>query len=505
MKRNKKPKHPWQDKLILKIREDREPREIKEEGFDENIFRQEIEPWLTALFQSEYLSLLTGAGLSTAAHYLSTGKPGAGMSSIEFSEFKKQIEQKATESAENSGRITANIEDQIRIANELIRGLEIFICSEGPECEPGIVELDIDELDIVEPDIDELDIVEPDLDELDIIEPDLDELDIVEPDIDKSDTEELESKSYFIKIDSKRTKLVMELKAGINKFAEDILESERNIVCTTDNKAVETLMSFLMSFASRSATRERLNIFTTNYDRVIEFGAELAGMHLIDRFQGTISPIFRASRLKLDIHYNPPGIRGEPRYLEGVCYITKLHGSIDWIYKDGYVRRIALPYGATDISKYSEEGDVLMIYPNSSKDRETSEYPYVELFRDFAASVCRPNSTLVVYGYSFGDEHINRVVSDMLSIPSTHLVIISYDDNSGRVHRFYEKVKRPAQITLLIGKKFGDLETLVKNYLPKSAIDRTSIRMAELLKARGWDTQSNHKVEPIKEEENNEL
>lgn len=146
-----------------------------------------------------------------------------------------------------------------------------------------------------------------------------------------------------------------------------------------------------------------------------------------------------------------------------------------------------------------------MIYPNSSKDRETSEYPYVELFRDFAAAVCRPNSTLVVYGYSFGDEHINRVVSDMLSIPSTHLVIISYDDNSGRVHRYYNKVKRSAQITLLIGKKFGDLETLVKNYLPKSAIDRTSIRMAELLKARGWDTLSSHKVEPMKEEENNEL
>jgi hypothetical protein len=26
----------------------------------------------------------------------------------------------------------------------------------------------------------------------------------------------------------------------------------------------------------------------------------------------------------------------------------------------------------------------LMIYPNSVKDRETSEYPYVELFRDLA-------------------------------------------------------------------------------------------------------------------------
>ena len=65
-----------------------------------------------------------------------------------------------------------------------------------------------------------------------------------------------------------------------------------------------------------------------------------------------------------------------------------------------------------------------MVYPNAAKDTETSNYPYVELFRDFAAAVCRPNSTLVTYGYSFGDDHINRVIKDMLPIPSTHLMIL---------------------------------------------------------------------------------
>lgn len=127
----------------------------------------------------------------------------------------------------------------------------------------------------------------------------------------------------------------------------------------------------------------------------------------------------------------------------------------------------------------------LLIYPNSAKDKETSELPYVELFRDFAASVCRPNSTVVVYGYSFGDDHINRVIGDMLTIPSTHLVIISFDDQGDRIKRFYDKAKRPAQISLLIGKHFGGLKTLIDNYLPKPAIDRTTIKMADLLKARG--------------------
>ena len=246
-------------------------------------------------------------------------------------------------------------------------------------------------------------------------------------------------------------------------------------------------MSFLVSFSSRSATRERLNLFTTNYDRIIEYGAELAGVRLIDRFVGSINPIFRSSRVDVDMHYNPPGIRGEPRYLEGVVHFTKLHGSLDWTAQDGVIKRFALPYGASDIRTYSNKTEQrnLMIYPNSTKDRETAEYPYVELFRDLAASTCRPNSTVFIYGYSFGDEHINRVLIDMLSIPSTHLVIISFDDESGRVKRFYDGVKRPAQISLMVGKHFGDLKTLIDNYLPKPAIDRTTIKMADLLKSRG--------------------
>lgn len=220
-------------------------------------------------------------------------------------------------------------------------------------------------------------------------------------------------------------------------------------------------------------------------------GAELAGIHLMDRFVGTMMPIFRSSRLNLDIHYNPPGIRGEPRYLEGVARMAKLHGSVDWIQNDGEIRRMGLPFGAEKITPYLQAPGLygadalkLMIYPNSAKDRETAEYPYVELFRDFAASICRPNSTLVTYGYGFGDEHINRVIHDMLTIPSTHLVVISYNDPIGRILQFYYDSAHYAQMSILIGKDLGDITNLANDYLPKSAIDRTTIRMAELLQHR---------------------
>lgn len=415
------------EKLIFSLRAESPTAEWAKGEFGIEKIRPRIEPWLTALFQSEHISLLVGSGLSNAVHQIATGSLCPGMAPGDFDTLKDVIDLEAKRSALTAGRGDGNIEDQIRAATELRRGLEIL----------GIKD------------------------------------------------KEYEDKAQ--KLDSLLEKVLIE-------FAENILKSEQGLVATTEDqrvKAFNYLTSFLMSFASRTGTRDRLHLFTTNYDRFLEAGAETAGMHILDRFVGSLAPIFRSSRLGLDLHYNPPGIRGEPRYLEGVARFTKLHGSLDWINIDGNIRRVGLPFGAKELKPFLEStgsgaatANQLMIYPNAAKDRETSAYPYVELFRDFAAAACRPNHTLVTFGYGFGDEHINRVIEDMLTIPSTHLVVMSYDDPMGRIMSTYEKIGRPAQTTLLVGNHVGGFIDLVDNYLPKPAIDKTTIRMTELLKAR---------------------
>ena len=334
--------------------------------------RSGVEPWLTSLFQSEHLSLLTGTGLSIAVEWLATKSVTATMKKPNLdTKYAQLVDISADTIARRNNRGEANIEDYIRIITELIRGLEIL-------------------------------------------------------GYDTSDDEN-ETEAY--------NKLDGCLKKLISDFADSISNIENGIANASETQresAFAYLVNFLMSFASRTGTRERLNIFTTNYDRLIEAGSELAGLHLLDRFVGALTPIFRSSRLDIDLHYNPPGIRGEPRYLEGVARFTKLHGSIDWVNTGLDIRRIGLPFGSKNIESFLNAPGLqgvdirkVMVYPNSAKDRETTEYPYVELFRDFAASVCRPNSTLVTYGYGFGDEHINRIIRDMLTIPSTHLVVIS--------------------------------------------------------------------------------
>src|SRR5690606_21414724 len=131
-------------------------------------------------------------------------------------------------------------------------------------------------------------------------------------------------RSYLLD-DARAKPLKKELDAKLLKFIEAILDAEQQFndkLGEDDAKAIEAfnlLKSFILSFTSRAASRERLNIFTTNYDRFIELAADATGVLLLDRFEGKIQPVFRNTRLELDYHYNPPGIRGEQRYVEGVA------------------------------------------------------------------------------------------------------------------------------------------------------------------------------------------
>jgi len=376
------------------------------------------------------LNLLVGNGLTSAVAAMADVKP-ADMAVIKFNaQHAEAVQKAAKESAEATGRGKPNFEDQIRAALQFIQGLRVLARADHEQFGPLLEAWE------------------------------------------------------------------KELNRKLANLLKRVLKTEQELAKAfeeADGKGKQLrryLGSFLLSFASRTATRERLHIFTTNYDRVLEFGCDLLGLRVLDRFVGRLKPVFRSSRLGVDMHYNPPGIRGEPRYLEGVVRLTKLHGSLDWrqesVSGESQIVRVPLPFGAPK-SHPDLPADPLgrvLIYPSPAKDVETSAYPYADLFRDFAAAICQPNSVLITYGYGFGDDHINRVLRDMLTIPSAHLAIISWDNASGRIQRFVESLGSLDQVTLLLGNHFGDLKTLVDHYLPKSAIDRTTLRMVELLNRR---------------------
>jgi SIR2-like domain len=376
-----------------------------------------IRSWLTALVGAEHLSLLVGSGLGIAVAN-AAGAEGLDMGTVELQgDETDEVNAHAAKLAEACGRGSeANIEDQLRSALALLAGLEVL-----------------------------------------------------EPDGER--TKAWRRQLTTILGDFARRGLVAEQKVR-----------EKIVIAEDDAQSVEQmLVGFLLGFASRPPSRERLNVFTTNYDRLIEFGCDRGGLRVLDRFVGSIEPAFRASRLDVDLHYNPPGIRGEPRYLEGVLRLCKLHGSLDWRMEAGRLRRMPLEFGGKDpmLEGVEKSGALerLIIYPNAAKDVETLQFPYAELFRDFSAALCRPNNVLVTFGYGFGDDHVNRVILDMLTLRSTHLLVISYNDPGKRIESFLANVA-PEQSSVLLGPHFGNLKILVENYLPQAGAEQLLLRQA---------------------------
>ena len=91
-------------------------------------FRKHIEPWLTAVFQSEHLSLLLGSGFTSGVASAAGGN-AANMTKCAWTselDLKEKVNKYAEQIAKVCSRGAANIEDQIRAAMQLEAGLTVM-------------------------------------------------------------------------------------------------------------------------------------------------------------------------------------------------------------------------------------------------------------------------------------------------------------------------------------------------------------------------------------------
>src|SRR5699024_6140635 len=57
--------------------------------------------------------------------------------------------------------------------------------------------------------------------------------------------------------------------------------------------------------------------------------------------------------------------------------------------------------------------------------------PYSDMFREFQTRVIQDQSALVVVGYGFGDEHVNNIIFQGLTIPTFRLVVFAKPEPIG--------------------------------------------------------------------------
>lgn len=227
---------------------------------------------------------------------------------------------------------------------------------------------------------------------------------------------------------------------------------------------------FLKRLLSRSVKLKRVNLFTLNYDLLIEKSAEEIGISLNNGFSGFHYRVFMPSVFHQDIHINTPD--GNKSLAKSIN-LFKLHGSLSWKFDD-----TKPPYGITEIQyDFSDDGKMenfqpeCIIYPVQSKKKHSLDLPYSEMFRQFIEFVNKPNSTLLVMGYSFLDEHVNDIITNALTNPGFNMIVFSFLEESDPLisdyqRKLFERSREDSRITIFSGPILGNFEYIVKFLIP---------------------------------------
>ena len=155
----------------------------------------------------------------------------------------------------------------------------------------------------------------------------------------------------------------------------------------------------LVSWVSGTQRAHPVEIFTTNYDLLIESAFEHAKAPYFDGFSGGHAPFF-----------DPVTVAGNdlpPRWSR----VWKLHGSLGWKSDSGTVVRC----GGTDSTE--------LVYPDHLKYDLTQKQPYAALFERLKRFLLTPDTVLLTTGFSFRDAHICAVLGEALAMNANAAVI----------------------------------------------------------------------------------
>jgi hypothetical protein len=171
----------------------------------------------------------------------------------------------------------------------------------------------------------------------------------------------------------------------------------REIVAELDlAKADLEPMLMFAAWVARADYHLPLEIFTVNYDLLIETALEKLRVPYFDGFVGAFRAPFRT-----DLVEAAPADAGSwlPSFL---ARLWKLHGSVSWEWDEqGEVVRLG---------RAVEDTEAAAIYPSDMKYDESRRVPFVVLHDRLRRALNHPETLMIVTGYSWSDDHLNEVI-----------------------------------------------------------------------------------------------
>lgn len=241
----------------------------------------------------------------------------------------------------------------------------------------------------------------------------------------EAETEKLASRRDIEAVLSRvRLKRDALLNTEIHGLSSDELAQLETQICKYIAKAVAPPESEIPSdlphdqFSSwlKAVSRKRpIEIFTTNYDVLIERSLEALRVPLFDGFVGSYRPYFDASLFDRD----------NAEVANSWVRLWKIHGSVTW--------HLAELGSVKSIYRGEIGFDGEMILPSHYKYDESRKMPYRAMHDRLGRILDQPGTTLITCGYSFSDEHINETLithSDRSNATVVALMFEELDESS---------------------------------------------------------------------------
>lgn len=197
-----------------------------------------------------------------------------------------------------------------------------------------------------------------------------------------------------------------------------------------DDAPLEPHLQFSRWIAS-AARKFPVEVFTTNYDVLIERALEHSEVNFSDGFSGAYQPFF-----------TPAITRQYDASSSFQAMLWKLHGSVTW-------KKIGDPKNGARLTRDTEVVSGELIYPSFRKHDEIEKHPFRLLIRRLLDLLGAHDSFAISSGFSFRDLHITEEICTALrSNPRSHLFAFVYGD--GRVDNcIVERAQQLANVTLI--------------------------------------------------------
>lgn len=268
---------------------------------------------------------------------------------------------------------------------------------------------------------------------------------------------------------------------GIIKKVQDFLWTRvtQGAFATEGDTTVRDLYErFYKKLVLRDRSLPRPWVFTTNYDHFSELAMDRLGIPYANGFSGVVERRFNPAIFRYALAEQLDVASRKWTAVDAFVYLCKLHGSVTWTEDD---------HGLFPIKEVwpPESTNQMLIYPTPAKQNSSLGSPYADLFREFQSRIVREQSVLITAGYAFGDEHLNNIIYQALTIPTFRLVIFAAPDTDGEIAKL--RALRDPRIWIIggngptAGTRAHYFDMIVEHFMPQRPSDRIDDAVRKVL------------------------